>query len=450
MEVIRPVISRVVKPIGNTIGRGGSTDLSPTSPLWYGYELDEANSSPDVTRIAGTGHMAYHASLPVQSLMKGCVINDSGAVQYYLKSDDWSKKADGSASVLDGTDGQVMVEIPKFYHKIENPSSGVYRHKISLYPISGFTEIPKFYVSPSETQIQRSTSKLASVRSLAADYRGCDNNAALDAAVNTCLGKPATSISLTNYRTYARNRGSKWNVLPYRHVMLLYDLFIIEYATLNSQKAVSGVLTVDGYKQGGLGNGVTTADGTEWSNFCGYNPFITCGASDGLANGSGEVSVIKTDFGGSGINRTFIVPRYRGIENLFGHVWKWNDGASIYHQTVAEGGLHKFYTCDDPANFADGTAVNYDYRSDLPVSGWLKDITHDAKGIIIPKTIGANSVTNFCDYYYTPDDAGGYWVALLRGGSAYGGAGAGFVYLNAGTAASDAGAHIGARLCYLP
>jgi hypothetical protein len=218
----------------------------------------------------------------------------------------------------------------------------VYRHKISLFPISGFTEIPKFYVSPSETQIQRSTLKLSSVRSLDADYRGGANNAALDAAINTDLGKPATSISLTNYRTYARNRGTKWNVLPYRQIMLIYDLFIIEFATLNSQKAVSGVLTIDGYKQGGLGNGVTTADGTEWGNFSGYNPFITCGASDTLANGSGEVSVVKTDFGGSGVNRTFTVPRFRGLENLFGHIWEWHDGASVYHQTAVEGGLHKF------------------------------------------------------------------------------------------------------------
>ena len=135
-------IKAVIGSIEGPFGTGVWSNIN--SLLWYGYELDEANSSPDVTRIAGAGKMAYHASLPVQSLMKGCIINDSGAVQYYLKSDDWSKKADGSASVLDGTDGQVMVEMPKFYHKIENPSSGVYRHKISLFPISSFTEIPKF------------------------------------------------------------------------------------------------------------------------------------------------------------------------------------------------------------------------------------------------------------------------------------------------------------------
>jgi hypothetical protein len=395
--------------------------------------------------------MGYHASLPIQSLMKGCVINDSGVVQYYLKSDDWTKKADGSASNLDGTDGQVMVEIPKFYHKIENPTGVTYQHKFSLYPISGFVEIPSFYVAPSEAQIQRSNLKGSSVRNLSTDYRGGDNNATWDALDNTLLGKPATVISLTNFRTYARNRGAKWNVLPYRQTMLIYDLFICEYATLNSQKAVNGTLTGNGYKQGGLGNGVTTANGTEWNNFNGYYPFITVGASDGLANGSGEVTgVTVNNFGGTGQTRTFTVPRYRGIENLFGHLWEWVDGASIYHQTTGEGSTHRFYICDTPANFADGTTTNYDYRGDLPAEGWLKSVTHDAKGIIIPKTVGGNSATYFCDYYYTPAAGVGYWVGVLRGGAANSGSSAGFVCVDSYLGASDTGTSIGSRFCYLP
>jgi hypothetical protein len=422
---------------------GSSESSNWTQQSWYGYELDEANSSPDVTRIAGTGKLGYHATLPVQSLIRGCLLSDSGIVNYYLDPDDWSKKADGSASNLDGTDGQVMVEIPKFYHKIDNPSSGVYQHKISRYPISGFAEIPKFYVSSDKAQIQRSTLKLASVRSLSTDYRGGDNNAAWDVLDKTLLGKPASVISLINFRTYARNRGSKWNVLPYRQLMLLYDLFTIEYATRNSQKAVNANLTAEGYKQGGMGVGVN--EFWDWGTYNDYYPIVPCGGSDSLANGSGEVSYAVP---GSGVSVK--IPRYRGIENIFGHIWELHDGASVYHQTAGEGGLHKFYTCDDPANFADGTAVNYDYRSNLPGGGWVKDVTHDAKGIIIPKTVGADSVTNYCDFYYTPASGVGYWVALLRGGSADNSGSAGFVYLHSNFSAADAACTIGARLCFIP
>lgn len=393
--------------------------------------------------------MGYHATLPVHSLIKNCVLNDNGTVNYYLDPLDRTKKASGAASVLNGTDGQVKIEVPAYYRKVENPSAGVYYKKISLYPIAGYEYIPKYYRACYEGSLNRTTLKLASVKNLTADYRGGNNNAAWDASDNTLLGKPATSISLTNFRTYARNRGSnKWNVVPWRQDMLWYELFIIEYATLHSQKAVNANRTVDGYKQGGLGDGVTTANGTEWSNFCGYNPFISCGACDSLGNGTGEVSVVKANFGGAGVNRTFKVPQYRGEENSFGHIWKWNDGGSIFHE--AAGGVSKFYTCDNPANFADGTAVNYDYRGDLPATeGYLKKMYHDTKGIMIPKEIGGNSVTYFSDYFYTPGLVN-YWVALLRGGHADDGALAGFAYLVTHCVAATADATIGARLCYIP
>lgn len=429
-------------------GVTNNNDTELDSQSWYGIEINEANSSPDVIRIAGTGQMGYHATLPVHALMRACLLNNNGTVNYYLDPVDWTKETGGAVSSLDGSEGQVMIEIPKFYHKIENPSAGVYQHKISIYPISGFTEIPKFYIGAYEAALNRTTLKMASVKNVTTTYRGGNNISAWDGANNTLLGKPATNVSLTNFRTYARNRGgNKWNVLPWRQAMLLYDLFIIEYATLNSQKAVNANLTGNGYKQGGLGNGVTQADGTEWNNFAGYNPFISCGASDSLASGTGEVSVVNTNFGGAGVNRTFKVPRYRGIENIFGHIWEWNDGASVLHG--AAGGVSKFYSCDIPANFADGTAINYDYRGDIPTTeGFLKKMYYDTKGIMIPKEVGGSDVTYFSDYYYTPGLVNG-WRAVLRGGGALGWSSAGFSSLHSNYAASDASAFIGARLCYI-
>lgn len=413
---------------------------------WYGVEINEANSSPDCARIAS--NMNLHATLPVQSLMKGCLLKDDGTVNYYLKSDDWTKKADGTASDLSGTDGQVMVEVPTYYRKVDNPSSGVYQHKISLSPVAGFTKVNGFYYGAYEAALQRSTSKLASVKNLTTDYRGGNNTAGWDAAANTLLGRPATSISLTNYRTYARNRGSnKWNVTTWRADMLIWELLMIEYATLNSQKSVNGTLTVDGYKQGCLGAGVTTANSTEWGTFSAHNPFIPCGASDNLANASGEVSRIVTNFGGSGVNRTFLIPRYRGIENPFGHIWKWCDGASVYHEGA--GGASKFYTCNNPVNFADNTATNYDHRANLTTaSTYPKFMTHDEAGIFIPREGGGASNTYFCDYYYSPGLISA-WRALLRGGSANYGADAGFGFLFTYYAASFTTASVGARLCYL-
>ena len=43
----------------------------------YGIEWDTAVSSPVCTRI---GSVALHKSLPIQNMMKGCILNDSGKI----------------------------------------------------------------------------------------------------------------------------------------------------------------------------------------------------------------------------------------------------------------------------------------------------------------------------------------------------------------------------------
>ena len=162
---------------------------------WYGVTINEANSSPNLTRISGTGKMSLHASLPVQSLMKACLLNDDGTVNYYLDPTDWTKKVGGASSNLDGADGQVMIEVNEYYRSVENPSAGVYNHKISTVAIPGWQKVDKFYFSAYEPTVQRSVNKLASVVNTSTDYRGGNNTSAWDAAANSLLGKPATSIS---------------------------------------------------------------------------------------------------------------------------------------------------------------------------------------------------------------------------------------------------------------
>ena len=423
--------------------------LAYTDEDYYGVTINEANSSPDLTRIAGTNSMPLHALLPVHTLMKGCLLADNGTVNYYLKADDWTKKADGTASDLSGAAGNVMVEIGPYYRKVDNPSAGVYQHKISLYPIAGYQEVPKFYVGAFKSTVNRTAPiKQWSIINLNAEYRGGNNNAAWDGGNNTLLGKAATLLSLVNFRTYARarNADTKWNVIPHRQVMLLYELFIIEYATLNSQKAVNGALTVEGYKQGGLGAGVTTVASATWDTFNSYYPLIPIGTSNSLANGSGEVDYTIPGFGdASGVVK---VNRYRGVELPFGEIWEWCDGASEFFEGA--GGVGKFYTCDNPANFADGTAVNYDYRANIPTSnGYVNTMTHDEKGIFIPKAVAGGAATYFCDYYYQPGLVNA-WRALVRGGGADNTAAAGFVYLYTYYSAANAAASIGCRLCYIP
>lgn len=83
--------------------------------------------------------------MPVQAGMRGCVMQDNGTVNYYLFPADWTYKEDFTASTLTGADGQVMVEIPKFYFKYSY-AAGWHIYKISKYPLTGFTVHPAFVV----------------------------------------------------------------------------------------------------------------------------------------------------------------------------------------------------------------------------------------------------------------------------------------------------------------
>lgn len=434
----RPAMSPIKNPVRNGL-------IGAQSINWYGVTFNESNSSPDLERIAS--NMTLHATLPVHSLIKGCVLNTDGMVNYYLKSDDWTKKADGAAADLSGADGNVMIEVPTYYRKVENPSSGVYHHKISIGPLAGFQKINKFYIGAYKSTVNRTgTIKQWSIINTDAEYRGGNNNATLDGTPATQLSKPATTISLASFRTYARNIVAdeyKWNVITWKHSMLLYELLFIEYATLNSQKAIVFELTSEGYKQGGLGSGVTTVDSTTWNNFNGYYPLIPCGSSNSLANGSGEVNYTIPNFGhASGAVK---VNRYRGVENPFGDIWEWCDGVSVYHGSVTS----DFYTCENSQHFVDGADVNYTKRSELPTSsGYLKYATHDNNGIITPKEVGGSSATYFCDYFYTPGliDA---WRAVVRGGAAHLSSRAGFACLHSIYSGSYTFAYFGARLCYI-
>lgn len=437
--------------MGIQIGRRHSISIGGSSGRkwerqWYGIQIDEANSSPDVTRIASD--MRCHAELPVHKLIRGCLLKDDGTVNYYLNPADWTKKIDGTASNLDGTDGQVVNEWPTFYYKVEDVSATLHNITISLSNLAGYTKVNKHYMGVYEATLNRTTNKLASVKNASATYRGGNNNAAWDAAVNTLLGKPASNFTRTQGRSYARNRGAGWNLYGYNDHKWLYWFFVVEYATLNSQKAVNNTLTSSGYKQGGLGNGVTTAVPTEWNTFNTNYPFVGCGVTDSLGNGSGEVSVTITDFGGSGVNRTFTVPRYRGHENPFGHVWKILDGVNIEIQAADSGAESRLWTANNPADWDDANYTNYTNKGLLSrTEGYISKALMGAGAEFVPSTAGGGSATYYCDYFYTNIPSTGVALRmLLVGGAANSGAVAGFAFSSTSYAPSIANAAFGSRL----
>lgn len=380
--------------MNNSLGLSvpGRFQLGANVNHWYGVERDQTIASPEWIRIASSASdMSLHATLPVQNSLKGVLLNADKTVNYYLNPTDWTKKADGSTSVLTGVDGNVMVRKDIDTYWLFETVGNIQRVKCSIYPLAGFLKFDKWNVGAYEAKLV--ATKLSSIAGVL----------------------PTTSRSETQFRIDARANGAGYNQIWNEPNTEIAWMQIVEFASFNLQKAVDNTFTVEGYRKGGLGNGVTTAVSAEWSAFNGYNPFVVCGSSDSLGNKSGEVPVIIPNFGGAGISRTFTIPRYRGIENSFGHIWKWVDGVSFNH--LAD--RRECYIFDDPSLIADNTAVGARLAGNLSLTeGWVKTILFGAKGDIFPTSVGGSSTTQFCDYFYAPALGSG-WRALLFGGFAH-------------------------------
>nr|DAT85285.1 MAG TPA: Head fiber protein [Caudoviricetes sp.] len=420
----------------------------PNAESFYSYGVSWQTGSLNAT-LARIGNLDLHRSLPIQNKMRGCTLADDGTVNHYFK-DDWSANEDGTPIKKDGSDGMVMIEIPEFYVKCQS-KNGIDSMSISEYALDGYTLVKKQYVSAYEATVDRTKSdtlKLASVVNTTANFRGGNNDASKDEAENTQLGMPLTATTRVNFRKYARNRaaGSKWNMLDFFATNTIWLLYSIEYANWNSQLAFNEKLSNDGFKQGGLGSGVTNVTGSDWSTFNNYYPIIPCGTSDALGNKTGEVEyTLPSTFKPDNVVK---VPRYRGIENPFGHIWKNVDGVIFDIKSDSDGGTSTIYLAKTEADYGDTVTEGFSELGQLPRKGGAISDTY--LGTFIPsEATGASSTTGRCDNFET-NIASSSLRTLLYGGSANSGANAGLGYCYSATTVGNSAAHCGSRLVYRP
>lgn len=437
----------------NQGGGGGGIDYTGLEDIYsYGVEWDSTVADPTLTRI---GNPLLHKSLPVQSQYKGCVANGA-AINYYLNPNDWAQKADGTPSVLDGTDGTVRVHTPKFYGKsgVEGTKRWVRMSTIKM--DDTWIEIPEMLVDAYRSTVDTTVSatpKAVSVVNITAQFRGGGNRTANDTYLDTDafrsdLGKPRTNISRANMRTYATNAGSEMLCYEY-YKWIFYWAWVIEYATLNSQKAYTADLTADGYHQGGLGDGVTTWDGTNWSNYNGYYPLTPCGYCNDIGNFTGvkDLVIPETVVNESTTvaTKTFKVPRWRGFDNPFGDIWTNLDG--IILERTAANQPSSVYTTTDPTAFGDDNTAKGKMTvagTEIASDGWTKDFDLGETGEIIPSVVGGSATTYMCDYHYCNASSTALRT-LIVGGRAHSGGAAGLGYFDSTYGVGYADANVGFR-----
>lgn len=407
----------------------------------YGVEWDTASSSPDGVRV---GNIQLHRELPIQSKMRRCLLDRDGGVKEYLDNElSWG------GSYLDYA---VMTEIPEHWYKLYFNGTK-FRMMLSEVPLPGYKHVDKFYISTYEARIYRTdnllcsaagASKLSDPNSI--NFRGGDNTAEWDDTYRSLLGLPVTNLTRDQFRQAARKRGKGWEMYTYGAHKTLFWLFAVEYATLNSQKPFNAQKDANGFSQGGLGNGPTQM--TDWTNFNNNNPLIQCGYTNEFGNGSGEKAyVVKNASGGT--HATLMANRYRGIENPFGHIWKYTDGANI-QVTTGDAGLSVLWTTDDPSNFSDTSYIGYNKKGNIcRTNGYVKRVLLGEDGGIVTTEIGGSSSTYWCDYYYTYTSINRMLMVRV-GGDADRALDAGLTCVAANLAPSDGSRNSSSRLCFFP
>ena len=475
--------------------RNGTDILSCGIAANYGVEWDESADTYERTGtqaglVCGMSH--GNAVNPIQAAMRRCILNDAGEVVYYLDPNDSTKKVGGAAADLTGADGQVMVEIPMFYYRYSYSGTS-HTWEISQAPLEGFSIHPAFVVAgvvkpyiyvgayeaclydvsasryangirleagnvtfaSADSSIERTgeshpftnlevgdkivvsgatdagNNGTFTVASIVSDQKITVSEAVTDRTddasvvitsemdfVNDKLasvsGKtPAVYGTRDNFRVVAVKRGTGWSQQDFDGVSAAQLLYLVEYA--------------DFFSQSMIGDGCTDWAGATWGAYNDYNPINKTGLSNSLGNATGNSSL------GDGNAGSFM--SYRGIENFYGHIWKWFDGFSVND--------HVPYVCINPANFADDTTTNY---TELGIvlsnaNGYQSTLEQQDRGFL-PASVGAGSTTKITDYYW---QSTGWRVAQL-GGAADVGAYDGCFYLSLSNSAADRGRFIGARL----
>lgn len=309
--------------------------------------------------------------------------------------------------------GNVFIQIPKFYAKVTENKDGTYKHQISRSCYDGFStlfidgkgnELDYILVGKYEGSLVASGDK---------------NYDAQNQKVKSKSGQTVlVSITRGTYRTCCRNVGKGYQQYDFLIDAIIKELFMIEFATTNSQSVMQGWT-----------NGENTA-----ALITGHTDLVKTASGSWNTNHVEDCATCNTD----GKHAC----KYRGIENPFGNVWKWCDGINF--------DTEKIYVCEDPEYYADDKHdAPYTYMGDRLMSdGYLKEVTPFAKNPLLgyATAIGAGSTTHYSDYCYVNNTG----TVLACGGTWGDGASAGLWFCYGIYTAPDAYSAFGGRLCYKP
>lgn len=351
----------------------------------YGISWDYATDT-----YIRTGAKGYTS---IQSRMRRCVVKADGAVNYYLNPDNSNFKEDGTPSVLTGADGNVMVEIPKHYIKVQTVGN-VDSFSVSLTPETGYVLDPSFLKWNGTEMVE------VPCRYFRA-YEGFVSGGKL---LSVSGVTPTTSQTIATFRTQAMANGAGWHLTDWNLLNTIKRLCYIEFCDFIVTKY--------------LGEG----------NYTGTDYGITTGQSNALGNRSSN----------STHNDKYM--SYRGIENMYADIWEFVDGININN--------YQAYINQKWSTFAsDVFTGDYVSKGALIAAGasnsLIKRCNVSADGGFIPTVVGGSTTTFYGDALWSATGA----RVVIYGGNANNGASDGLAALDVDRASSSSAAHFGAAVC---
>ncbi len=371
-------------------------------------------------------------------------------------------------AVLNGYDGEVMVEVPEFWirswdtdtrrevriatTKIDDTWEHQPKILIGAYHDTVLNTVPENmgYLSTLE---QNSAVCIANIN----DYcRGGNNNASYDQYINTdkfrsLLGKPRTAMSRATMRANCRKSGKEiLSYLQYKRIM--YWLYVIEYANFNCQASFDSKLTSEGFKQGGLDNGVTYINSNDWYDYIQNNPLTPNGYANELGNET-DIKSMTIPFVSNDKQEVIqYVPKWHGIENPFGDIWNCVDGVIINSSSIVENNkkYNEVYATDDTSFYSDSNYSNMKLVGIEPnESGYIKEFDLGNTAEIIPRLNGGSTIQYKCDYHWINLSSG--LRILIIGGDATNTNSAGLCGYRSALGINDDNKYMGFRSsCILP
>ncbi|MGV8136493.1 MAG: hypothetical protein AB2L20_14890 [Mangrovibacterium sp.] len=412
--------------------------------IFYGVERTRGAADPAFTAIGNTDQ---HVSLPLHRMIRACKAGEDRKIRNYLNQTNWNYNADGTASVLDGSDGlDVMLHYPHVWAVLDGGGSDGTKERWIIsdgpftYDGDVAIEIKSYLDSPDFCTLQSGVNKLRSVRNETASFAGSGSLATAGG-----LGYPRTVISRYNNEIYAGNKGAEWKAWYYRDHLVLAAFMYIEYKTKNLKSVF-----------GNMGHNWSSANWTAYNNTYPvrkiFETHLALSGTPAIVS-KGHLTGTFTkhfEFLNAEIPVVYDTPFgvYRG-KVLWGDIWKWFCGIEHEVQSDAAGGVSNIWIQFNPAlidaNRSDSSFLfkdTYTFVGTAPrVSGWSKSTHPKSKQA---REIGGGETTYDCMYFYTsPPASGTARRGVFEGAALLNGSDCAFGFSNTFYAPTDALSRLG-------